>query len=71
MTGDLDVSCGSVSVKCKSGSRNPGNSSVLLCAVCSMQRERARARRLCDVCAAPVGGDVCGCPVALFVLLVV
>lgn len=54
-----------------SGERKPGNIPVLFCAAFWMQWERARARRLCDVCVAPVGGYVRGCPAALSVLLVV
>ena len=71
LTGDPDISPSPDSVKCKSGSRNPGNISELFCAVFWMQGERVWARRLCDVCAAPVGGCVCGCPAALSVLMVV
>lgn len=55
VTGDLDISSGFDSVKCKSGSRKPGNSSALLCVVFLTQRERERERGGCVMCGCPCG----------------
>lgn len=60
LTGDLDISPSSDSVKCKSGRRNPENISVLLCAVLCMQREWGSERGGCAMmCERPLWEDTC------------